>query len=166
MFIQDLSLLSRSAVFDSLRPHGLWSTRLLCLWDFTGQNTGVGCHSLLQRIFLTQRSNLCLASPALTGGFFTTSYYHLGSHLFKMVVLKWMSLKSKSMSNSYIALKKANFQALHPLPVPWLKDGSFKYQLQHLWNEWSGKCNAISYLVFLVPIKKGIIMMLQMCWGD
>ena len=31
--------------------------RLLCPWDFPGTNTGVGCHALLQRIFLTQRSN-------------------------------------------------------------------------------------------------------------
>ena len=30
-------------------------TRLLCLWNSLGKNTGVGCYSLLQRIFLTQR---------------------------------------------------------------------------------------------------------------
>ena len=35
--------------------------------------TGVGCHALLQGIFPTQRSNSCLMSPALAGGFFTTS---------------------------------------------------------------------------------------------
>ena len=28
--------------------HGLWFARLLCPWDFLGQNTGVGCHFLLQ----------------------------------------------------------------------------------------------------------------------
>ena len=26
-------------------------------WDFPGRNTGVGCHSLLQEIFLTQGPN-------------------------------------------------------------------------------------------------------------
>ena len=31
-----------------------------CLWNSPGKNTGVGCHSLLQRIFLTQVSNLGL----------------------------------------------------------------------------------------------------------
>ena len=36
------------------------ATRLLCPWDFPGKNTGVGCHFLLQGIFLTQGSNLCL----------------------------------------------------------------------------------------------------------
>ena len=35
-------------------------TRLLCPWDFPGKNIGVGCRFLLQRIFLTQGSNLCL----------------------------------------------------------------------------------------------------------
>ena len=29
-------------------------------WRFPGKNTGVGCHSLLQGIFLTQGSNLHL----------------------------------------------------------------------------------------------------------
>ena len=42
---------------DSLQPHGLQPTRLLCPWDFPGKNTGVGCHFLLQGIFLTQGSN-------------------------------------------------------------------------------------------------------------
>ena len=32
-------------------------TRLLCPWDFPGKNTGVGGHSLLQGIFLSQGSN-------------------------------------------------------------------------------------------------------------
>ena len=34
--------------------------RLLCPQDFPGKNTGMGCHFLLQGIFLTQRLNLCL----------------------------------------------------------------------------------------------------------
>ena len=48
---------SRSVVFDSLRPHGLWPARLLCPWNSPGKNTGVGCHSFLQGIFLTQGLN-------------------------------------------------------------------------------------------------------------
>ena len=52
-----LSLLSMS---DSLRPYGLQSTRFLCPWDSSGQNTGVDRHALFQGIFLTQGLNLCL----------------------------------------------------------------------------------------------------------
>ena len=40
--------------------HGLWSATVLYPWDFPGKNTGVGCHFLLQGIFLTQESNPCL----------------------------------------------------------------------------------------------------------
>ena len=45
-----------SVASDSLRPHGQWPTTLLRPWDFPGKRTRVGCHFLLQRIFLTQRS--------------------------------------------------------------------------------------------------------------
>ena len=38
-------------------PHGLQPTRFLCPWDFPGKNTRVGCHFLLQGIFLTQELN-------------------------------------------------------------------------------------------------------------
>ena len=48
---------SRSLVFDSLRPHRLLPTRLLFPWNSLGRNTGMGCHSILQRIFPTQGSN-------------------------------------------------------------------------------------------------------------
>ena len=39
-----------------------------------GWNTGMGCRALLQEIFLTQGVKpTSLTSPALAGGFFTTS---------------------------------------------------------------------------------------------
>ena len=37
-----------SVVSDSLWPHGLQPAKLLCPWDSPGNNTGVGCHALLQ----------------------------------------------------------------------------------------------------------------------
>ena len=48
---------SHSVVSNSLRPHGLYTTRLLRPWNFLGKSTGVGCHFLLQEIFPTQGSN-------------------------------------------------------------------------------------------------------------
>ena len=51
------AMLSRSVVPNSLRPHGLQPARLFCPWDSPGRNTGVGCHALLQGIFLTQGLN-------------------------------------------------------------------------------------------------------------
>ena len=60
IFPETTGSVSCSVMSDSLRPHGLWPTRLLCPWDSPGKNTGVGCHSLLQGIFLTQGLNLGL----------------------------------------------------------------------------------------------------------
>ena len=81
-----MKLLSHSVVSDSLWPHGLQHTWLSCPWNSSGKNTGVGCHFLLQGIFLTQGWNLGLlhCRPIL---------YHLshqGSHP------RWgLSLKKK-----------------------------------------------------------------------
>ena len=47
----------------TLWPHGLYSSRLLCPWDSPGENTGVGCHSLLQGDLLDPRIEP--KSPAL-----------------------------------------------------------------------------------------------------
>ena len=44
----DYVCVSCSVVPDSSRPHGLQSTRLLGPWDFSGKDTGVVCHFLLQ----------------------------------------------------------------------------------------------------------------------
>ena len=49
-----------SVMPDSLQPHGLRPARLFSPWDFPGKSTGIGCHFLLQRIFLTQGLNACL----------------------------------------------------------------------------------------------------------
>ena len=51
----------------ALQLHGLWPTRLLCLWGFPGRNTGVGCQFLLQMIFPTQGSNACLSCVSCIG---------------------------------------------------------------------------------------------------
>ena len=48
---------SHSGMSDSLRPYGLYPTRPLCPWDSPGKNSGLGCHALLQGIYMTQRLN-------------------------------------------------------------------------------------------------------------
>ena len=56
----------------ALQPCGLRPIGLLCPWGSSGENAGVGCQALLQGVFPIQGSNPHL-SPALAGGFFTTS---------------------------------------------------------------------------------------------
>ena len=52
-------VLIASVTSDSFETPGLWPTSL-CPWDSPGKNPGVGCHALLQGIFLIQGLNLRL----------------------------------------------------------------------------------------------------------
>ena len=45
---------NHSVMSSSLQYHGLEVSRFFCPWNSPGKNTGVGCHSLLQGIFMTQ----------------------------------------------------------------------------------------------------------------
>ena len=54
------ALCTCSVMSDSMPPHGLQPTRLLCPWHSPGKNTGVGCHAPLQGIFPIQGLNLHL----------------------------------------------------------------------------------------------------------
>ena len=56
---------SHSVMFDSLRPHGLYSP-----WNSPGQDTGVGSLSLLQGIFPTQWERT--QDSHIAGRFFTS----------------------------------------------------------------------------------------------
>ena len=50
---------------DSLRPHGLQSSRLFCPWNSPGKNTGVGCHFLLQWNLSVQFSSVAQSCPTV-----------------------------------------------------------------------------------------------------
>ena len=65
-----MCMLSRSVVSNSLRPHGLWPTRVFCSCDYLSKYTGRGCYFLLQGFFLTQGRNLC---NCISGWFFTVA---------------------------------------------------------------------------------------------
>ena len=62
---------------DSLLPYGLYPSRLLCLWDSPGKNTGLGCHVLLQGTNLRDQppgiKPQSLISSALAHRFFITN---------------------------------------------------------------------------------------------
>ena len=63
---------------DSLQPPGVsqssWTPLTGCLWDSPGKDSGVGYRALLQGNLPEPGIELVsLTSPALAGGFFTTS---------------------------------------------------------------------------------------------
>ena len=61
-----------TVVTDSFPPHGLWPSKLLCPSDFSGKDTEVGCHFLLQGIF--PDAGIQCISLALAGGFLLLSH--------------------------------------------------------------------------------------------
>ena len=56
VFSSCFCLFSKSCL-TLLQLHGLQPARLLCPWNFPGNNTGKGCHFLLQEIFSIQGLN-------------------------------------------------------------------------------------------------------------
>ena len=76
----------------TLQFYGLYTARLLCPWDFPGKKTGVGCHFLLQGIFLTQESPGLQVDSLLTelrGKQVYNKYIELINYLFMEFALKW-----------------------------------------------------------------------------
>ena len=67
-----------SIVSGSLQFHELQPTRLLCPWNFPDKNTRVGCHFLLQGVFLIQALNPHLP-PLLHWQVDSLPLYHLES---------------------------------------------------------------------------------------
>ena len=74
-----LSLLLLVIKLKQYLPYSVQDTRanparFLCPWNSPGQNTGVGCHFLLQGIFPTQWSNPYPLSPAWQADFWPVSH--------------------------------------------------------------------------------------------
>ena len=106
-----------SVVSDSVRPHRRQPTRLPHPWDFPGQNTGVGCHFLLQRMKVKVKSlsRVRLLATSWTAayqappsmGFSRQEYWHGVPSFQVQAVIIWFfvlvrhMLAEKSMQNSH-----------------------------------------------------------------
>ena len=51
---------------NSMRPHRWQPTRLHCPWDSPGNNTGLGCHFLLQCVKVKSQSEVTQSCPTLS----------------------------------------------------------------------------------------------------
>ena len=103
------------------------ATRLLHPWNFPGKSKGVGCHFLLQGIFLTQGSNpgilncrqilYCLSHQGIT----TTTIIAL--------IKKWLTFTSVQFSHSVVSdsLQPSGLQHTRlpcPSPTTWVYSNS------------------------------------------
>ena len=110
---------------DSLQPQGLKHTRLLCSWDSRGKNTGVGCHFLLQGIFLTQGLNPCLLH-LLHCRQILYSLSHLGSPLQLYECIRSTHHKHTVLWVDYISIKLEKGQKEG-------REGGWNFS----WQQWS-----------------------------
>ena len=92
-----------SVVSDSVRPHRQQPTRLRCLWDSPGKNTGVGCHFLLQCMKVKSESEAtqsCLTLSDLMDCSLPGSSIH---GIFQARVLEWGAIALRTLQISYLS---------------------------------------------------------------
>ena len=116
-----------SVTSDSAQPHGLEPARLLCPWDSPSRNTGVGCHALtLGDLPNPGIEPTSLTSPALDGGFFTTSatreaqpssLKYLNFRLENFVPLTCCILVGLTNDGHVTTLGQSEFSQAWPLPI-------------------------------------------------
>ena len=90
----------------SVRPYGQQPIRLLRPQESLGKNTGVGCHFLLQAIFQTQGSNLCLLHWQADSLLLWKSRYY--NKLVNLTERKWAHRYS---STDIVATNRKEFEA-------------------------------------------------------
>ena len=114
---------------------------LLCSWDFPGKNIGVGCHFLLQRIFLTQESN-----PHLL--YCRTTVYHWAyrevSHSVFVVVLviklcPTLATPSASLEDHFIMFSVTFFKTKSLLCTYFALLNYMTYLQVNVWENWLKK---------------------------
>ena len=159
-------MFSFSVVSNSLWPHGLEPTRLLCPWDCTSKNSGVCCHFYLQGISPTQGGNLhllhwrCILCFWTNGEMFATNLLNWKSIIFWFCFVLNLSC-TIDLSSSYFYLAGLKLDIL-------ISDKCLSFQLTFSWNLAKGfiqtskvhfygfncnhllffACNTISYIYF------------------
>ena len=119
---------------DSFQPYRLQPTRLLCPQDSPGKNTGVGCHALLQGIFPdTGIEPTSFRSPALAGGFFTTSStWEARIYIIALLLLcVWLTEKKNFLGGSVVKNLPANAGDVRQIPGSGRSPGEGNGNLLH-----------------------------------
>ena len=102
---------------DSVQPHRRQPTRLLCLWDSPGKNTGVGCHFLLQCMKVKSQSEVAQSCPTLSDPMDCSPPGSSVHGIFQARVLEWgaiafsavSSWRTSNFPNNQAALFRWNF---------------------------------------------------------
>ena len=79
-------------VSDSVRPHRRQPTRLCRPWDFSGKNTGEGCHCLLQCMKVKSESEVAQLCPSLHDPMDCSPPSSSVHGIFQARVLEWVAI--------------------------------------------------------------------------
>ena len=82
---------------DSVRPHRRQPTRLPHPWDSPGQNTGVGCHFLLQCMKVKSESVAAQSCPTLSNPMDCSPTGSSVHGIFQARVLEWGAIAFSNM---------------------------------------------------------------------
>ena len=93
-----LLLLSRSVMSDSVRPQRRQPTRLHRPWDSPAKNTGVDCHSLLQRMKVKSESKVTQSCQEL--GNISSGRCHEGDALPHVIPGWWRNIPGDACSGA------------------------------------------------------------------
>ena len=77
---------------DSVRPHRQQLIRLLCPWDSPSNNTGVGCHFLLQCMKVKSESEVTQSCPTLSDPMDCSLPGSSIHGIFQARVLEWVAI--------------------------------------------------------------------------
>ena len=85
---------------DSVRPHRRQPTRLRRPWDSPGENTGVGCHFLLQCMKVKSESEVAQSCPTLSDPMDCSLPGSSIHGIFQARVLEWGQVPSNNLGKS------------------------------------------------------------------
>ena len=113
------------------------AVRLLCPWDFSGRNTGVGCHFLIQGIFTTQALNLYLLC-LLNCRQILSLWSHEGSLSFFKKPLPRASLVAQMVKNLPIKQETRVWSLVQKIPEKGMATHSSIFAWRIPWTEEPG----------------------------
>ena len=108
---------------NSVQPHGLQATRLLCPWDSPGKNTGVGCHFLLQCMKVESESEVVQSCPTLSDPMDCSLSGSSIHGMFQATVMEWGAIAfshiySQACRNHWLLATFGMPMPTHPYQAP------------------------------------------------
>ena len=107
------------------RGHAHCSPPGFLSWDSPGENTGLGCHSLLQRVFPTQRPTrreYWTGSPFPSPGVFPTQRLNPGLLHFRQILYQLSHIQNKTKVRQVISMLRSYKRLIFNQPFLFIVD--------------------------------------------